>query len=100
MASTNQRTDAHNPLGKLLIDRRAHRLVDVDFHREEMLSTKEVAAWLGVSVPFLEIGRTRGYGPEFKRLTNKIIRYRVGDVLDWLKSRTHACTSDYNEGAK
>ena len=67
-------------LGKLLIDRRAHRLIDVDFHSEEMLSTKEVAAWLGVSVQFLEIGRTRRYGPKFKRITDKLIRYRCGDA--------------------
>ncbi|WP_369722913.1 helix-turn-helix transcriptional regulator [Bradyrhizobium sp. LLZ17] len=100
MASTDQRGETSKPLGKLLIDRRAHRLVNADFHREEILTTKELAAWLGVSVQFLEIGRTRGYGPEFKRLTDKIIRYRVGDVIDWLKSRTHACTSDYHKGAR
>lgn len=85
-------------MGKLLIDRRAHRLVDVGFHPEEMLATKEVAAWLGVSIQFLEIGRTRGYGPKFKRITDKMIRYRCGDVLDWLESRTHACTSEYMGG--
>jgi len=86
--------------GKLHIDRRAHRLVDVDFHPEERLTTKEVAAWLYVSVQFLEIGRTRGYGPKFERFTNKLVRYRVGDVLEWLKSRTHACTSEYAKGAR
>jgi predicted DNA-binding transcriptional regulator AlpA len=89
-----------NALGKLLIDRRAHRLVDVEFHPEQALSTKEVAAWLGVSVQFLEIGRTRGYGPKFVRITKRLVRYRVGDVLDWLKSRTHACTSQYAKGAR
>ena len=87
-------------LGRLLIDRRAHRLINVDFHPEERLTTKEVAAWLCVSVQFLEIGRTRGYGPKFERFTNKLVRYRVGDVLEWLKSRTHACTSEYAKGAR
>jgi predicted DNA-binding transcriptional regulator AlpA len=100
MASTIRRTEPGNPLGKLLIDRRAHRLLDVDFHREEMLSTREVAAWLGVSDQFLEIGRTRGYGPKFKRITDKMIRYRCGDIIDWLESRTHACTSEYGKGAE
>jgi predicted DNA-binding transcriptional regulator AlpA len=87
-------------LGRLLIDRRAHQLVDASFHPEETLSTKEVAAWLGVSVQFLEIGRTRGYGPRFVRVTKRLVRYRVGDVLDWLKARTHACTSEYAKGAR
>jgi predicted DNA-binding transcriptional regulator AlpA len=90
----------NNPFSKLLIDRRAHRLVDIDLHPEETLSTKEVAAWLGVSVQFLEIGRTRGYGPKFVRITKRLVRYRVGDVLDWLKSRTHACTSEYAKGTQ
>jgi hypothetical protein len=85
------------PIRKLLIDRRAHRLVDVDLHPDETLTTKEVAAWLCVSPQFLEIGRGRGYGPKFVRITKRLVRYRVGDVLDWLKSRTHACTSEYAE---
>ena len=85
------------PLGKLLIDRRVHRLADADFHPEELLTTKEVAAWLGVTVSYLEDGRTHGYGPQFKRFSDKLIRYRAGDILDWLKSRTHACTSEYND---
>jgi predicted DNA-binding transcriptional regulator AlpA len=83
----------------LLLDRRAHQLIHADFHPEETLSTKEVAAWLGVSVQFLEIGRSRGYGPKFVRITKRLVRYRVDDVIDWLKSRTHACTSEYAKGA-
>ena len=86
-------------LGKLLIDRRAHKLINADFHPEERLSTKEVAAWLDVSPQFLEIGRTRGYGPKFEHLSDKLIRYRCGDVLAWLKERTHACTSEYKSEA-
>jgi len=31
-----------NALGKLLIDRRAHRLIDVELHPEQALSTKEL----------------------------------------------------------
>jgi predicted DNA-binding transcriptional regulator AlpA len=97
MAATN-RTD--NALGRLLIDSRAHQLIHVDFHPEATLSTKEVAAWLGVSVQFLEIARTRDYGPKFVRITKRLVRYRVIDVIDWLKSRTHACTSEYAKGAQ
>jgi predicted DNA-binding transcriptional regulator AlpA len=90
----------NNPFPKLLIDRRAHRLVDVDLHPDETLTTKEVAAWLSVSPQFLEIGRNRGYGPKFVRISKRLVRYRVFDVLEWLKSRTHACTSEYAKGAR
>jgi hypothetical protein len=99
LVSLHGRTMATPLSNKLLIDRRTHRLVDVNFGPEETRSTKEVAAWLGVSVQFLEIGRTRGYGPKFVRIPKRFVRYRAGDVLDWLNSRTHACTSEYAKGA-
>jgi hypothetical protein len=86
--------------GKLLVDRRAHRLIDVDFHPETRLTTKQVAVWLEVSEQFLEIKRTRGGGPRFERITNKLIRYRAGDVIEWLRSRAHAATSEYAKGGR
>jgi predicted DNA-binding transcriptional regulator AlpA len=93
----NHKTEQPSELGRMLIDRRAHRLVKLDFHDEESLSTKEVAAWLGVSVQFLEIarGKGEGHGPKFKVLSPKVVRYRVGDVKAWLESRTHASTQEY-----
>lgn len=35
---------------------------------DDLLDTEAVAKWIGVSTQFLEIGRSRGYGPEFMRL--------------------------------
>src|SRR5437867_94061 len=85
--------------GKLLIDRRARRLAEVTFHPDQMLTTQQLAAWLEVSVQFVEIARTKGagFGPPYKRLSDKVVRYRCGDVIEWLKSRTFACTSEYEE---
>lgn len=82
---------------KLFLDRRAQRLAEVTFHHDQMLTTQQLAAWLEVSVPFVEIARTKGkgFGPPYKRLANKVVRYRCGDVIEWLKSRTYACTSEY-----
>ena len=34
---------------------------------DDLLDTPTLAAWLGVSRQFLEIGRHRGYGPRFVR---------------------------------
>ena len=32
---------------------------------DDLLTTTEVAEWLGLSTQWLEIGRSRGYGPKF-----------------------------------
>jgi predicted DNA-binding transcriptional regulator AlpA len=55
---------------------------------DELLNTKQLAAWLGVSEQWLEFGRAKGYRPDFKSLGPRCIRYRRGDVIKWLKSRT------------
>ena len=60
---------------------------------DDLLSTRAVAEWLGVSIQFLEIGRHRGYGPKFVRIGPARIRYRRADVLAWLEERTFASTS-------
>jgi len=63
------------------------------------LSTRETADWLGNSVQWLEIGRSRGYGPPFVRVSPRVIRYRRGDVIEWLKARTHISTAAYRKTA-
>jgi hypothetical protein len=64
------------------IDRRADDIVGADVGADdELLSTQAVAAWLGVSMQFLEIGRHKGYGPSFKKISSRCARYRRGDVL-------------------
>jgi hypothetical protein len=78
------------------LDRRAARLAALAVaNNDKWYSTAALADWLGVSTQFLEIGRHRGYGPPFKRVTPKMIRYRHGDVMAWLNERSHVCTSEY-----
>jgi predicted DNA-binding transcriptional regulator AlpA len=73
------------------IDRRAEALAeDGHGHPDDLLDTPTVAAWLTVSPEWLEIGRSKGYGPKFIKLNPKRVRYRRQDVLDWLISRTLA----------
>ncbi len=79
------------------IDRRAAALAATDGPDDDLLSTRAVAAWLDVSDQFLEIGRHRGYGPKFTRLSPRCVRYRRGDVRAWLRERTHASTAAYAE---
>jgi predicted DNA-binding transcriptional regulator AlpA len=56
---------------------------------DELLNTEQVALWLGMSADYLNLGRSRRhqYGPPFIRVSNKCVRYRRSDVIEWLKSR-------------
>ena len=65
---------------------------------DELLDTTEVSEWLGISVEWVEIGRSRGYGPAFVRLSPRRVRYRRSDVLAWLAERTHASAREYDTG--
>ena len=79
------------------LDRRAHELIETGNtgQPDELLSTKQVAEWLGVSRQWAEIQRTKGGGPSFIRVSPTRIRYRRQAVLDWLAERTHASTAEY-----
>lgn len=78
------------------IDKRAPRIIaDVEGDEDDLLTTAATAKWLGVSEPWLEAGRIKRYGPKYTRLSPRMIRYKRGDVLRWLKSRTHSSTAEY-----
>ena len=64
---------------------------------DELLTTQEEAAWLQVSVQWLEIGRSKGYGPPYERLGPKTIRYQRGKTRKWLGQRSHYSTSEYRD---
>jgi predicted DNA-binding transcriptional regulator AlpA len=67
---------------------------------DELLSTNQVAAWLGVSTQWLEIGRSTGrHGPKFIRIGERRIRYRRGDVIKFINANRHQNTDEY-AGAK
>jgi hypothetical protein len=66
----------------------------------DLLSTKQVAAWLGVSPEWVEIGRHQRYGPKFLRLGPNVIRYRRGDVIAWLRERTFQSTDEYESAPR
>jgi predicted DNA-binding transcriptional regulator AlpA len=78
------------------IDRRAGALIDKEVGSpDDLLSTSEVAEWLGVSTQFLEIGRVKNYGPKFCRLSTRRVRYLRSAVRAWLAERTHNSTAEY-----
>jgi predicted DNA-binding transcriptional regulator AlpA len=63
---------------------------------DELLTTTQVAEWLGVSEPWLEIGRHKGYGPPFVTIAPRLVRYLRSSVLSWLHERSHRCTREYS----
>jgi hypothetical protein len=83
------------------LDRRAFDLIEAanEGTDEDLMSTPRVAVWLGVSPEWLEIGRSRGWGPPFLRLSPRRVRYRRGTVKAWLKERAHRCTAEYADPA-
>jgi predicted DNA-binding transcriptional regulator AlpA len=62
-----------------------------------LLTTREVADLLHVSQQWLELGRSKGYGPKFIRIGARRITYCAADVDAWIKDRTHISTREYRE---
>lgn len=61
---------------------------------DELLGTPEFAAWVGISPGWARIMRLRGGGPKFVKV-GSAVRYRRGDVLAWLESRTFSATNEF-----
>jgi predicted DNA-binding transcriptional regulator AlpA len=53
-----------------------------------ILTEKELAPWLGVSLPTLQRMRSKGGGPRFVKLSLRRVAYRPSDVEVWLAART------------
>jgi predicted DNA-binding transcriptional regulator AlpA len=62
---------------------------------DDLLNTAEVSEWLAISTQWLEIGRSKGYGPKYIRVTPRRVRYRRADVVAWLMERQHQGTAEY-----
>jgi predicted DNA-binding transcriptional regulator AlpA len=62
--------------------------MDPDKNLDPILSERELAEWLGVSLPSLQRMRAEGTGPRFVQLTQRRIGYRKSAVELWLSART------------
>src|SRR5262245_8775202 len=82
---------------RFLLDRRASQMLTTEpppgvGHNQpppdaDLLTTAQVAIWLGVSPQCLEAARARGDGPEFVRLGPRAIRYARVKVRRFLRDR-------------
>jgi predicted DNA-binding transcriptional regulator AlpA len=99
MATTKKKPVAKkkNATRKFHLDKRADAIAAAPGDEDEMMTTPETAAWLGVSVQWLDIGRHEGYGPPFQKLGPHMVRYHRGRVRKWLlaRTRTHRSTSEF-----
>jgi predicted DNA-binding transcriptional regulator AlpA len=55
---------------------------------DELLDTKQTAAWLGVAPITLEVWRVKRRGPDYIVLGTRSIRYRRSAVQAWLDAQT------------
>jgi predicted DNA-binding transcriptional regulator AlpA len=55
---------------------------------DDSIDTQEAARMLGLSSWGLAEIRRRGGGPPFFRVGRRVVRYRIGDVRAWIRSRT------------
>jgi excisionase family DNA binding protein len=60
---------------------------------DPLLSQKQAARILGLSVRTLERHRVAGTGPRFARL-GRLVRYRQSDLAEWVNDSLRASTSN------
>lgn len=78
-------------LGNLHLDRRARSLLALSEGEPDdlLLTTAQLATWLGTSPQWIEINRNRNPHllPPYVRIGHRV-RYRLSDVRTWLGERT------------
>jgi predicted DNA-binding transcriptional regulator AlpA len=76
------------------LDRRAFSIAAAsEGPADELIDSRELAAWLGMSLTWVEAARMNGDGPRFIKTGARSIRYRRSDVLQWLEERTRQATA-------
>lgn len=80
------------------LDKRAAKIAEtMEGDDDDLLKTREAGAAAGMSVPWMEARRLDGNGPPFIRLSSGAIRYRRGDLREWIRSRArHYSTREYS----
>jgi predicted DNA-binding transcriptional regulator AlpA len=98
-----KKKQVYNAPERLHLDKRAEVLATVmppEASGDDLLTTREVAVWFGVSTQWLDIGRIRNYGPPFVMLSPHAVRYRRAEVTAWLNKRAFANTGEYRDRVK
>jgi len=54
---------------------------------EQLMTTKEVSAYIGVAVSTLLLYRAMGTGPRYIKILRRLVRYYKSDVDAWLTAQ-------------
>lgn len=63
--------------------------------RDVLLTESDLASYLALSKFTLRNWRVQGKGPVFLRLSGRMIRYRMSDVIAWSDALAASSTSDW-----
>jgi hypothetical protein len=76
------------------LDKRIDSILAIDDGSNGVMSTEQVAVWLGVSAQWLSIRRGKGNGPAWEKVGvgTYNVRYRKEKVRAWLKDRKKLLT--------
>lgn len=66
-------------------------------HPDQLLSGADLVKLTHLTTRFWESRRLSGDGPPFIRISAKAVRYRWGDVQQWLEKRVRTSTKDEGE---
>ena len=91
---TTNLADIHTAYKRFNIDPRTGQILallqSARIADDQLITSKQLAALLGVSLQWVEITRHRGEGPPSVTISARCIRYRMIDVIGWLKERGKA----------
>lgn len=69
-------------------------------HGSELLTEKQAAELMALSVKTLQGWRFTGKGPRFIKVGTKSVRYQVADILGWIDLQRRQSTSDPGTNAE
>lgn len=61
-----------------------------------LLNERQAAEFLGYTVRALQNWRIRGQGPDFVRVSQRSIRYRRKDLMEWVENNLVSSTAEYS----
>ena len=70
-----------------------NKLEDEIVNLDRLIDEREAADLLCYSVRALQNWRHRGGGPKFVKVSSRSIRYRIGDIHEWVEDKTVSNTS-------
>ena len=90
-------TNQQQERGKDMIETKMKTVAAVNPDNDDLLiDNRELAKWLGLSPRTIDMWRWRGVGPEFTK-PGRYVRYRKGDVRQWLEGRKFKNTAQYSK---